>query len=170
MLRHPLQNDARVKRRPLDRREQLILRRVDQIPSQGDPAQLRIHQHRAIAVVPAQPQKASLPGAIILQALRQRRYLYSRASRNRLEDVSGRRQPRFNPDVFRMHAPRHDPAHPGNQVGLLRHRNDACRRAHHVDHIAFAASRAQRIPVRIECAHRNRNPRPQAQLAGPLLR
>ncbi len=69
-----------------------------------------------------------------------------------------------------MHASRHHAAHAGYQLRLARHRDNARRRAHHVHHIAFADIRAHRIPVRVECAHWNRNPRTQSQFRRPLRR
>ena len=58
VLGHALEDDARVERRAFDGGEELVLRGVQQVPAEGDAAQLGIHQHRAVAVVPAQPQQA----------------------------------------------------------------------------------------------------------------
>ena len=64
VLGHALENDARVERGALDGGEKFVLRGVDQVPSERDAAQLGIHQHGAIAVVPAQAQQAGLSGFI----------------------------------------------------------------------------------------------------------
>ena len=69
-----------------------------------------------------------------------------------------------------MHASRHHAAHPRNQLSLARHGNDASRRAHHVHCVALANVRADRVPVRVECSHGNRNSRAQPQLCRPLRR
>src|SRR5882724_3676608 len=52
VLLHPLENYARVKGRSFNRREELILRRAGEPPSDGGAAQLGIYEHRAVAVVP----------------------------------------------------------------------------------------------------------------------
>ena len=51
-------NHARVEGRAFDGREQLVLRGVSQLPAERDAAEFRIHQHRAVAVVPGQAQQA----------------------------------------------------------------------------------------------------------------
>ena len=68
ILLHALENDARVERGAFNCREQLVFRRMRQIPAKRDAAQLRIHQHRAVAVVPGQPQQARLAGAVVCRA------------------------------------------------------------------------------------------------------
>ncbi len=69
-----------------------------------------------------------------------------------------------------MHAARHDAAHSRNQFRLLRHRDDAGGGADHINDVAFAATRAQRIPVRVKSAYGNRNAGAKAELLGPFRR
>ena len=68
MLGHAIQDYAGMKRRSFDRCEEFVLGRALQVPSQGDAAQVGVHQHGAIAVIPGHAQQAGLPGAILLQA------------------------------------------------------------------------------------------------------
>ena len=167
MLRHSLQNDSRMKRRPFDRREQLILRGVHQVPAQRHAAQLRIHQHRAIAVVPAQPQQPRLsrrdispaPAKASTPSVPARRAIASKMSPVAESPAS---IPKYAGCTL-LSPLRTRPA----PARVLRHRNDASRRADHIDHIALANIRPHRIPVRIERAHRNRDPRAQSQMSPP---
>ena len=68
MLRHALQNHARVEGGPFDGREEFVLRGVRQIPAERHAAQFRVHQHGAIAVVPSEPQQPGLAAAIMFEA------------------------------------------------------------------------------------------------------
>ena len=96
VLRHALENDARVERRAFDGGEQLVLRRMRQIPAQRDAAQFRIHQHRAVAVVPGQPQQPGLAGAIFVEPRPKAAATRgARAARDRVENIAGRRQARL---------------------------------------------------------------------------
>ena len=158
-----------MKRRPFDGREQLVLSSAGQVPTQRYASQLGVHQHRSIAVIPRQPQQPGLSRAIVFQPVRQRRYRRAGTPRDRIENIAGRRKPRFDPEIIRMNRPFHHPAQTGNQAGILRHRHDASRRADHVHHIALANPRPDRVPMRIECPHGNRNARTQSQLRRPLL-
>ena len=45
-----------MKRRPFDRREEFILGCALQVPSQRNAAQVGVHQHGAVAVVPRHAQ------------------------------------------------------------------------------------------------------------------
>ena len=85
---HPVENHARMEGRSLDGCEKLILRGRLQVPAQRDAAQIRIHQHGAVAVVPGQAQEAGLPGAIAFQPLAQFGDSRVGPPRNGAEDVS----------------------------------------------------------------------------------
>src|SRR6266849_6604548 len=82
MFGHAVQDDSCVERSALYGGEKLVLRRALQIPAEGHPAQIRVDQDRAVAVVPGQAQKASLPGAIMLQPAAQRGYVRTGATSN----------------------------------------------------------------------------------------
>ena len=69
VLGHPIEDDARVERRTLDGREQLVTRLVGQVPAERDSAEVWVHEHRAIAVVPRHTQQSRLAGAILIQPL-----------------------------------------------------------------------------------------------------
>src|SRR5436305_6677014 len=56
-----------------------------------------------------------------------------------------------------MHGAGNDAADPWNAIGLLCDRDHAGRRADYVDDGALGHARSDGIPVRVECAHRNRN-------------
>ena len=61
----PIKDNPRVKRRPFDGREQLVLRRVGEAPAQANAAQFGIHQHRAVAVVPGEAQQPGRARAVL---------------------------------------------------------------------------------------------------------
>ena len=63
----------------------------------------------------------------------------------------------------------HHAADAGNQVGLFRDRHDAGGGADHVDDVAFAAARADGVPMRVERADGNGNARLEAEFVGPVL-
>ena len=68
---HALEDDAGVEGGAFDGGEELVLRGVQQVPAEGDAAELRVDEHGAVAVVPGEAQQAGLAGLIGLEALRQ---------------------------------------------------------------------------------------------------
>ncbi len=68
---HALENDAGVEGGALDGGKQLVLRGVNQVPTERNAAQFGIDQHGAVAVVPAQAQESGLPGLVALQPFRE---------------------------------------------------------------------------------------------------
>ena len=68
VLRHALKNQPRMERGAFNRGEQLVLRGVHQIPAQRHAAQLRVHQHCPVAVVPCQAQQPRLPSLVAIEA------------------------------------------------------------------------------------------------------
>ncbi len=162
MLGHAFQYDPRVHRGAFDGGKELILRSVQQVPTECDTAKLGIDQHRAVSVVPAKPQQAGLSGAIIFQALGQFLHVGRSTARNGIEDVAGGGKPCFNTGKGRMHAARNNAADSRDQRGLARHGDDAGGSADDVDHVAFANTRADSVPVRVERADWDGNARLQA--------
>src|SRR5437868_13007967 len=63
---HAIENHASMKCGALDGREQLICRGALEIPTEGDAAQIGIHENGAVAIVPGHAQQPGLPGAITL--------------------------------------------------------------------------------------------------------
>ena len=61
VLGHAFENHARVKRCSLDRCEEMILRRMVEVPAKGHAAEVRVHEHRAVAVIPRDVQQSGLP-------------------------------------------------------------------------------------------------------------
>ena len=59
---HPFQDDAGVKRRAFDGREQIVLSGVRQVPAQGDAAEFGIDQNGAVAVIPGEAKETGLAG------------------------------------------------------------------------------------------------------------
>jgi hypothetical protein len=55
-LRHAIEDHAGVQRSAFDGGEEFILRRALQVPAKRDAAQVGIHQHSAVAVVPGQTE------------------------------------------------------------------------------------------------------------------
>ena len=51
---HAFQNNARVKRGALNRGKEFVLGRMRQVPAERHAAELRIHQDRAVTVIPGQ--------------------------------------------------------------------------------------------------------------------
>ena len=82
------------------------------------------------------------------------------------KDVAGCRESGFDAGVLRMHAARHHAADAGHQLGVLGHGDDAGGGADDVDHIAFAAARAQSRPS----AHRMRRREWECRRAVPVPR
>ena len=69
-----------------------------------------------------------------------------------------------------MHAARHHAANAGNKLRFARHGDDAGGGADHVHGIALADVRADRVPVRVKCAHGNGYAGTQPQRFSPLRR
>ncbi len=69
-----------------------------------------------------------------------------------------------------MHAAGDDAADAGNEGGALLHGDDAGGGADDVDDVAFAAARADGVPVRVEGADGDRNAGVEAECVGPLGR
>src|SRR5215469_8593597 len=69
-----------------------------------------------------------------------------------------------------MNATLHDATNAGYQVGGRGNADDASRRADNVHHVIGAAAGANGVPVRIECAHRNRDTGFQPQFLRPEYR
>jgi hypothetical protein len=67
-----------------------------------------------------------------------------------------------------MYRAGHDAKHAGNRRRRLADCHDTRGRANHVDDVAQANARADRVPVGIKRGHRGGNAFPEAQLAGPL--
>ncbi len=70
VLFHALEDDPGVKGSALDCRKEFVSGRGGQVPPKRHSAQLRIHQDRAIAIVPGKAQQAGLAGAIRCHFLR----------------------------------------------------------------------------------------------------
>ncbi len=151
MLGHSLEHDSGVKGGPFDRREQLIGRGVIQVPAEGDPAEVRVDEHRAVTVVPRQTKQAGLTATIFGGLARKLLETASRASSDRLEDVADAGQTRLDTDVLRMHRAVDDTAHAWYVVGAARDCHHARRRSDDVHNIAFSNAGPDRVPMRIEC-------------------
>ncbi len=170
VLLHPLEDDAGVEGGPFDRREQVVLRRVGEVPAERDPAQFRVDEHGPVAVVPGEVQQAGLAGAVRRQALRERGDGRAGAPRDRVEDVAGGREARLDPGQRRVHRAGNDAAQARHARGLVADGDDAGRGADHVDHVAEADAGADRVPVRVEGADRDRDAGAQPHPFGPRRR
>src|SRR6185437_13804817 len=89
VLGHAIEDEAGVHGGAFDGGEELVLGGVVELPAEGDAAEIRVDQHGAVAVVPAQAQQAGLSGAIVSQPMAERGNVGSRPARDRLEDVAG---------------------------------------------------------------------------------
>ena len=69
-----------------------------------------------------------------------------------------------------MHGAGHNAAHAGNEARVVAHCDDASRGADNVHNVARTRTRAHRIPMRIERAHRDRNASAKPEFLGPLWR
>src|SRR3954467_12534448 len=127
VLGHPVEDYPGMERRTLDRGEQLVLSRAQQIPTQSDPAQVGIDEHGPVAVVPGEAQQAGLPSLILLQAFAQGFDIATSTPRDGTEHVADRRQTRFDACTVRMHTASHDTAHSGNQLRRSCYADDARR-------------------------------------------
>ena len=71
VLGHALEDDAGVEGGAFDGGEELVLRGVDEVPAEGDAAELGIDEDGAVAVVPGEAEQAGLAGAIVVEAFRE---------------------------------------------------------------------------------------------------
>ncbi len=144
--------------------------RAGEVPAERDAAQLGIHQHRAVAVVPGQAQQAGLAGAVLVEARESAATLVParRAMASKISPVA--ESPASMPVLPGWIEPGTTPQTPGISAVLSRDGHDAGRGAHHVDHVAHPAAGADGIPMRVERAHGNGNAGAQAELGGPLGR
>ena len=60
MFAHAIENDTCMECSPFNGCEQFVLRRVLQVPAESHSAEIRIDQHRAIAIVPRHSQETGL--------------------------------------------------------------------------------------------------------------
>ena len=88
VLGHALENDPGVEGRSFDCGEKLVLRCVDEVPSQRDSAELGIDEDSSIAVVPTQTEQACLACAKGIEPFTQRRNRCTCAPGNAFEDVA----------------------------------------------------------------------------------
>ena len=117
VLFHAFENHAGVESGALDCGKKLVLRGVRQPPAERDAAQFRIHQHRAVAVIPGEAQQSGLPGAV-----------FSRPRESSATGVPARRAiaSKMSPVAERPASmpmrsgpgPRHHTAYSGNQSGF----------------------------------------------------
>ena len=122
-----------------------------------DAAQLGIHQHRAIAVVPWEAQQAGFARAKVFDSLGELGYGGSRASGDGFEYVAGGGKSGFDARHRRMHRAMHHSTDAGNQVSFLRNGDDAGGGSDHVDDVAGPDARRDRVPMRVECADGDRD-------------
>src|SRR5437660_1537833 len=170
MFAHAIENDTCMEGSTLNGCKQLVLCRVLQVPAESHSAEIRIDQHRAIAIVPRHSQETGLTRMIVLESFAERLDRSIGATRNRAEDISRRGEPRLNAGVLWMHTARNNSADAGNQLGLGSIGNNAGRRSHDVDHVAFLRARADSIPMGVEGSNRNWNSCTQSKFLRPLGR
>ena len=170
VLLHAIENDAGVQSRALDGGEQFVLRRGLQIPAEGDPAQIGIHKNGAIPVVPGHSQQPCLPRAIFFKPLAESLYIGPRARGDGLKNIAHGREPRFNAGALGMDTSLHHPANTWNQFYRWSDSDDAGGGAYNVDDILAAAACPDGVPMRVKCAHGNRDACFQAELLRPIRR
>src|SRR5215470_13030919 len=153
-----------------DRGKQLVLSGALEIPAKSNPAQIRIHEHSAIAVVPGHSQQSRLTRAVVLQSRAQRLDVRASSSRNCVEDIANRRETGLDSRAIRMHAPLHYSANSRYQIHRWSDSDNAGRSPNHVDHVVGAATGTDRIPVGVECTNGDRNPRLQSKFFRPERR
>src|SRR5690348_17940830 len=104
MFCHSIENHACMEGRTFNRGKQFVCRCALQIPAKSHPAEIRIHQHGAITIVPSEAQQSRLPSAIGFESFCECCDICARATCDRIEDVTYRRQPSFDSGAMRMHA------------------------------------------------------------------
>ncbi len=112
------------------------------------PPRFGIYQHRAVAVVPAQPQQAGLSGAVVVQSLGESAHGTFRRAGDGVEDVAGGRRPASMPVYCGCIEPCTTPHTPGIKSRLARDRHDAGGGAHDIHDIALANAG----PIASQCA------------------
>src|SRR5205807_7975591 len=99
-----LQDAASMEGSAFGRRKQFILGGALQVPTEGNPSELRVYMDRPVSVVPGHAEKASLSGVIILESTTERSNIGSGSDGNCMEDVSHGRETGFNSSAVGMHA------------------------------------------------------------------
>ena len=122
---HAVEDHSGVKRRSFDRSEEFILRGVLQIPSQGNSAQIWIHQYGTITVIPRNPQQSSLACAIVLKTSTQSIHVRSCPQRDGIENISHGGKTSFDPREQRMHTALNYTTHSWHQIYRGSDSNDA---------------------------------------------
>src|SRR5438067_2094899 len=167
---HAIEDDAGVQRRTFDGCKKLVLCSALEVPSQSDSAQVRVHQHGAITVVPGEAQQSGLACAIIFQSFAQFRDIGPSPRGNRIKYVANRGKSCFDASTLWMNASLHHAANPGHQIWRWRDSNDASGSAYDVHHVIGATTGANGVPMCVEGSDRNRNSRLQSQLFRPERR
>src|SRR5271157_700842 len=126
-----------------------------QVPTEGHAAELRIHENRAVTVVPGQAEQTSLPRPEVFEPLRKLRDAFAGAPGNGIEDIARGGKPRFDAGFLRMHRTRHDAADSGDEPGIVAHGDDASGSADYVDDVTGARTSADCVPVCVKCADRD---------------
>ena len=94
----------------------LVLRGRCQFPAQRHSAQFRIHQHRAIAVVPAEAQQSGLSRPIDFESLRQFRDPAFPPVRDGSRNIAGRGKSCLDARTAPDASARHHAAHAGHEI------------------------------------------------------
>src|SRR5438105_7624909 len=141
-----------------------------EVPTEGDAAQIGIHEDSTIAVVPRHTQQSGLPGTITLQSKTQGCNIRGRATGDGIKDVADCRQTGLDASSPWMHTSLHNPADSWNKIYGRRDANDAGGCADYVDDVICATACSNGIPMRIECSYWNGNSSFKAQHAGPIRR
>ena len=105
--------------------EKLVLRRVNEIPSEGHTAQVRIHKNRPVSVIPDQPQQPCLTGTIFFQAPGEVAKFFAAPSCDCMENIAYCGKASFDSSEARVHAARNNATKSGYQFHFRRHCDDA---------------------------------------------
>jgi hypothetical protein len=168
VLGEALEDDAGVEGGAFDGGEELVLSGVDEVPAEGDAAELGIDEDGAVAVVPGEAEEAGLSGTVAVEAFGEVGDGVAGAGGDGVEDVAGGGEAGFDAGELRMDAAGDDAADAGDEGGLLRHGDDAGGGAHDVNDVAFAAAGADGVPVGVEGTDGDGNAGAEAELCGPL--
>src|SRR6185312_8564799 len=112
----------------------------------------------------------SLSSSILIEALAQRLHISAGTGCDGVENISDGGEACFDPGAEWVHASLHYTAHTRNQIDRRCDSDDAGGGPDHVNHVIGATTGPDRVPVRIERSHRNRNARFQPKLFGPVIR